>query len=911
VKVVSAHNNANRISRLGSAKHKPVIRIIITLITALAVLLFSQAHFNLLKYKFLVSGPNEPFSFKLLVTAASALDALWIVKNSFLVMFNDGSIPSDSQLKTIHLKVETGSIQKMASNLPVSAKKQYYDAKLLYPDGSWQDIKYRFRGRSIFHWNPEKPSLRLKLRKSIPLYGLRHINLINPEDRPMISNYFGEQLGQSIGVLTHKTELTRLFINNEFFGVYHMTTREDEEMLRINNRIPGPIFSGDALSPKWIASQFNVYGDTKILERLNPMENLVNTMYMESSITKYERLWKIISMEKLARWHALMVLVSSVHTDYMHNHLYYFDPSTGLLEPIVSDINGHILQMFPSPRERLTMPYEPYSELPINERIQPLLDIALRDPRFLHRRNEILYNALNGIGSFVNQKNELDNIFSILDGDVYADRKKSSVKETFVGYFRIPYSNSQYESSKNILYKWIHDRNIFLHSELNNVFINIKIEKSNKSKNFVISIDGNVAVIFNSNSISGEIYRNSNIHKTAVVKKESMLLYPGLKENNDLGFRSRNMPEHTLTHSVQNYLFTSNEISTDRLMSELNSAFSHSLNGQPIIPNIELVDTVNINDYKKINVSLHPWTLEKLSPKIVVLGPGEIILNETLVIDNEQKLIIEPGTILSLGEGVSILSNGTAHIEGTASNPIIFKALIKDKPWGVLAIQGADSSGSIIRHANISGGSIDTLNNISYSGMLSLHWSNNFKLEDTIISNNILSDDGLHIVHGDFQLQRLHLNNCFADCIDIDLARGKLIDIKINDAGNDGLDFMTSHININGLEINNAKDKGISAGENSTIHTQNVSINNSNFAIASKDKSTVFLKNGHLVDNHIAISLFSKNWRYGGPGSITINDVQFTNNQVNIQTTENSKVIVQGQGIPDKSIGDGDIINEG
>ena len=43
-----------------------------------------------------------------------------------------------SNIETIKLNVANNSIKEMASNLPESAKKQYYPAKLLYPNGEWK-----------------------------------------------------------------------------------------------------------------------------------------------------------------------------------------------------------------------------------------------------------------------------------------------------------------------------------------------------------------------------------------------------------------------------------------------------------------------------------------------------------------------------------------------------------------------------------------------------------------------------------------------------------------------------------------------------------------------------------------------------------------------------------------------------
>ena len=169
----------------------------------------------------------------------------------------------------------------MASNLPSSAKEKYYDAQLLYPDGQIRDVKYRFRGRSFYHWDPKKPSLRIKTSKKYPFEQLRHFNLINPEDRAKISNFYGEYLADKMGILTHNTRFVDLFINHKYAGVYHFTTNDDEEMLRANDRVPGPIYVGDNLDDHWEINQFKTKGDQKVHKTLLPLQIMLDAIYSE------------------------------------------------------------------------------------------------------------------------------------------------------------------------------------------------------------------------------------------------------------------------------------------------------------------------------------------------------------------------------------------------------------------------------------------------------------------------------------------------------------------------------------------------------------------------------------------------------------------------------------------------------
>ena len=110
---------------------------------------------------------------------------------------------SKNKIKIINLKISKNSIKEMASNLPNSAKEKYYPAELLYNDGTWRNVEYRFRGRSIWHWDPNKPSIRIKLNKKYPIDLNRHINLINPEDPTQIANYYSSIIASDFDILSN------------------------------------------------------------------------------------------------------------------------------------------------------------------------------------------------------------------------------------------------------------------------------------------------------------------------------------------------------------------------------------------------------------------------------------------------------------------------------------------------------------------------------------------------------------------------------------------------------------------------------------------------------------------------------------------------------------------------------------
>ena len=91
--------------------------------------------------------------------------------------------------------------------------------------------------------------------------------------------------------------------------------------------------------------------------------------------------------------------------------------------------------------------------------------------------------------------------------------------------------------------------------------------------------------------------------------------------------------------------------------------------------------------------------------------------------------------------------------------------------------------------------------------------------------------------------------------------------------GNDALDFSGSLAELKDITISGVGDKGLSAGEKSTINVNNLLVQKSEIGITSKDLSNVNIKNLNLDDVRLGIAVFKKKEEYGG-ASVNIDILQ-------------------------------------
>ena len=825
-----------------------------------------------------------------------------------------------NSLKKIYLEIEPSSIEKSKFNITKNSKeKNYYDAKLKFNENdNPQKIKFRIRGRNHWHHRLEKPSLRLKLKKEEPYNMMQHINLVSPEGRTVIENYYPDMVAKKFGLVGHYGELIELIINNKSYGIYHLISREDESMVRLNKRMPGPLLLGKYLNEIWNLDDFEIINEQSIDNTQKIYQRMIEAINIKKENLNWnsqEKLWMIMNFDQTAKFFAINNILGILHNDYFHNQEFYFDPTKGKVEPIISDAMslGTFVYLWGKRRfsiNTLLATEKPNYKISINQKTNPLLNRAIIDPEFNHRRINYLYQLIKNELNFQNQKKYLQNLYSLIDETVYRDNKKNYLTLRIGGWNPTKYSNLEYEIFKKNVFYFIENRNTFIENEIKkeDILINfLKIEEYS-NKNFIkIQYKGYSGINLSNDQKNFISFIKPENNKLQKISSNNMKLYSGLKiVNNDKYHTNMDLGDdifHTKEYDTdyQTYILEINENNFDKINFEnslVNLLTNERVNNFVWLEN----ENKNISDVKYNEYSLHIWNKRKSNFKeIVTLGPGLIELKENLTIQENQILKILPKTQILMHPNVSILSRGKTIVDGTDGKIELIRQN-NDAPWGVFAIIGKKSNGSIFKNVKISGGSSDIIENIKFSGMISFFWNEKILLRNLNVSNNELGDDTIHFSNSKGQLNNVDVSNCFGDCIDFDYSDYKIENLKISNSRNDGLDFMESKIVGKYIDIYNAKDKAISAGENSNINLFKVDLRNSITGVAVKDLSNVSFNKVNFSNNTVAIDIYRKNWRYGKEGIIDLTNYKFNNNIVDISclNSDDLKIDLTGLNVQEK-----------
>tara|TARA_B110000037_G_C17116504_1_gene503978 strand:- start:799 stop:3453 length:2655 start_codon:yes stop_codon:yes gene_type:complete len=873
------------------------IKLIFFILFFFYSVLFIVNYVNQIKYEIFISKTKN--FFEVVKKSALSTHAAFEITNQSILVLSDIFLKKNficcekeitEKIQTINIRTKNNTFKNLSKNLPES-KNLYQKAYLLYPSKKWKKIKLRYRGAGIHHHNQNFPSLRLNLQNDKSINLMSHINLTKPEDSYQISNYYNDLLSDKINIINQKTKIVNLVVNNKSYGIYHMHHRKDENLLRANNRLPGPLFIlNTSNNQKWSVNSFDIKGELKIFNNKSLLSKLIRQMNINDK-NKIKEIWEIAHKDKFAKFFAFMNLIGGIHTDGSHNLILYFDPSTGKFEPVIDDPLGQGVLTMPRTKDRIFNKNEPPDyKIPLYERAQPLYNYMLQDSDFINLKNKYLFQFLNSFGSTQNQHDILDKIYNNYENLILNDFKKRSVFEMATGFKSIPLSNTQFINYKKKLYDWVENRNQYLEKKIETSKIEIEIDFNENLSVVKIIHKSNSNIFFNIKELNKNLKINKkNLHLVKLDRKDNLTFYPILFKNKKFKYKwaQENNKRYFLDLSKTEIVFQISNIDLFSLKKYLEKNFINSITKKVI--------KININE-KQLDSKFHNLQFVELknvkdNNQEEIILKDKILLKENLIIKKNQKLIIHAGTEILIDKNVSIFSFGKIIMKGQKSKPIIIKSIDQKKPWGSIALIDPGANGSHFEYVEISGGSIGNYKNINFKGMLSVHWVDDITINNSRFYNNFIGDDVINFVHSKIKFENNNIFDCNLDCIDFDYSSGLVTSSKLLGASNDLLDFMGSKVSLENLILRDAKDKAISAGERSIISIKNSEISDSIVGVASKDGSKVLILNSQIINNNLGLDVYRKNLRYSNSGFIEVHN-SILNNDKNIRSTRSSGVLI-------------------
>ena len=776
---------------------------------------------------------------------------------------------SDSPLKTFYITVKQEDLNTLNANLPESGKSHYIPAFLKVDDKAYE-VDLRYRGDTHYHWMFRQKSLRVKMKNGNSYDMHSKFNLLNPVHLDMLMEQINYKLAKNEGVIAPEFYPVRVFINSEYFGVYDFLSQADESLLRKNKRMPGSIYSeaganSDANNDKvhdlwWNSDLWEKKASRNRESRSNreDIDFLINAIQKDTNISFYQIFNSMFKKEAFYNFWSLDTLFGSYHHDFAHNHKIYFDPYKGQFEPIAWDQRRWSAKDF-----KITSNYPLVEKI----RLNPVLEYEMDSNTYR------LFNKYN--------QNYIDAIVDKYSLREYSDLESDKYRDTAKGGLNLSFLMSEYKEAIQGLKNTYSDRRKKLQKIFNDTSLELLVQEYDNYKSVTLYVGGNspIKLTYVDYKILADKNLNGNPDEYPIIK--DIIFFPGRKfeDGNEIKLPQYGYGKRHLINTKEKYTLFIREGGNFDIES-LN--FVNAITGHKVTPTY-LDSHINVQ-----NDSIHPWKLPINKSSLKTLQ-GVIEVKDTMVFNKYEKVVIEPGTTFVMSKNASIYFYGKVSALGTKKHPIRFIAKDSNQPWGIVAVQGKATSGSLFSYVEFENGSVDTRNLIHYTAPFNIHDSDKFEVNNCKIGRNFVGDDSMHVAYAKGVINGCEFYNARSDALDIDISDVEVKNNIFYKSGNDALDIMTTKLKSSNNIFIDTGDKGISVGEWSEAEIIDSLFFKNYIGLEIKDKSNVVANNLIFIDSKDkAINLYNKNKRYNQGGFLRADNLFFIGNNKVIKDKKSS-----------------------
>lgn len=821
------------------------------------------------------------------------------------------------------LEIKAEDWQKLDENLPSSISdaifagrilltdeyKKTVPAKFIYEDKEYK-IRVRYRGDNPNHWTRPKRSWQIRFNKENPFDGLRVIKLIIPDDRGYFAEYLDNYRAKKLGLFFPEAEYVKLNINGDDHGIYYQIEDWSKEFLEKNKQPADAnlyitndenIFS----SSQQIESIFNdiKFWDKQTNDKIFSFDNYAELDFL-INLLKQKDFYKvapdIIDLDNFYRWQIISILAGSNHQGDTGNIRIYFNNSKGKFEFIPWDVG---IKSYPADAEAI------YSL--VSRKI-------FTNPMYLLERNKLLWEYVSNKDNLEDDLRFYDEIYKKLKPAFYADWKKHDSNFTFDQ--RVKSIRQQFENNFNNiekLYKKDDSKMVIYYDALSQLItINFEVDNFSglnlQSISLPIETPGKVALYY-------------DLDRDGILGREDKLVAQAILEDNKLKFNDLNYFLYNLGNFDNDeideatkhiFFITLNNIPNNRFLEldKIEFDLVNAITNEEVkIEDISFVDNTTFSYLSKINLSPAQFVQKNrmfsLSDENIVLRKGNYYIKKDIIIPKESLLKIEPGTILNFSANVSLVSYSPIIAEGTAWQPIIFRAIDVNRLWGVVGVLNCGDNKSIFKNTVFRNGSKAYINGVFLSGMLSFYHSN-LELTDSLIEG-AGDDDGLNVKYAKIKVNNNKFINNSADAVDLDYSNGIVESNYFEGNGNDSIDISDSDVLIKNNYITKSGDKCISIGEKTKkLVIFNNILDGCKIGVETKDGSTPIIINNVIVNNEIGLNSYRKKAIFIDGGFPKVYNSIIWGNQEQVKDDKFSKTEIYYSDIENGFGGKGNFIEE-
>lgn len=737
-------------------------------------------------------------------------------------------------------RIENTRLKALKKGVLQITQEDWVKTKLEY-QGNQIPGELRLKGDWTDHLRGDKMSYRIKCR--LPNTWLRMVEFSyqNPRSRDFLNEWVLHQWMLREGLLTTRYDFLHLNVNGESKGIYAYEEHFVKQVLEYNGRREGPIlkFSEEGfweamvrkkagheeidqsisfLEPAQVEAfgMNKVMGDTTLLKEYKVAQNLLNGFKTGELPAD-----QVFDIERTAKYYALCDVTKAWHGLFWHNLRFYYNPVTSRLEPIGFDgyTESGPFVWFPRPFAG----YARHPEFVATDAIGKMYHQLFLNRPFMEAYVKALYTY-----------SDPQTVQSLLAGLSKGIEEREKILQA-------EYAEYQYDRT----FQEQHARH--LHS-------------------LIIPLEQVSVKTYLAGNSNGQIqYQVHNYHCLPVE-----ILGFGKKRNR----MDVTLPEPIYLPAYADYPPASfTEISTakggERIFFRvpgLDSLFSTEVLPWPKPTNYSPQQDL----FKDVKLESNEiYTVE--GDSVVRFLPGEHEVRENLLIPAGYRVDFEPGVRLNLLNRAKFISYSPVNMQGTEAEPIEIWSGDQSANGFTVLQAGSRSHLKYVRFRD--------LNTLNYNGW-TLTGAVTFYESDVDITHteflNNHCEDGINIVRSYFFMSNVYVANTAFDGFDADFCTGTIKDSQFFQTGNDAMDFSGSQIEVASCKVEQAGDKGLSAGEESSLTVTELDIDGAIIGVASKDLSKVKIQGINLSNAQTGFAAYRKKPEYG-PATIDAEGVKMEN----------------------------------
>lgn len=726
----------------------------------------------------------------------------------------------------------------------------YVPGTLTTDSGEHARVKMRLKGDGVDHLRGDKWSFRVRTRGDSTIRGLKQFSLHHPRVRNWLFEWLAHRAMAREGVIALRYDFVAVTLNGKSLGIYACEEHFEKRLVEHNTRREGPIVRfGEDLMWREIVAQHRPFDGSeangagsfaasgvdgfqtgKMLKDPTGRSQYLRAVHLLELFRRGELPTRdVFDVTILARYFALIDLFGGEHGARWNNIRLYYNPVTGLLEPIAFDLLGGK----PTRAISLSGGGDTISQGRLVSRSDPFGQLMFDDPVFcatylreLTRISDAAY---------------LDDLLSETEPD-----RKTALATL---YSEFPY----YEFSTDVLYR----NQRYLRSVLDvevgvmgyadamtNEQLPLQIGNLQPLPLEILGvvIDGNTYVDTPAPIALARRQRDEPLRFQRI-----LIDLPA-----DLKRDDTRAPSVSVRYRV---------LGTDRILTTACASYALTLEAQ--LAQVRALHTSTVEQFEFVSVDEDTKTIR--------IRPGRWALRSDLIIPGGYVVDCGPDTRLDLLEGAMILSRSPLQLRGTSEQPIVVHST--DQTGQGFVVLDADGE-SRVEHVLFDGLSNPVRGGWSLTGAVTFY-------ESPVSFENVQflragCEDALNLVRSRFSIIECSFTDVFSDALDADFCQGVVLRSVFSKPGNDAVDVSGSAVHLTDVTVTDAGDKAVSAGEVSEVTIEGLRIDGSRIGVACKDTSDVLINGASIKDSQIGLLSFQKKPEFG-PGQLRAFGVTFEN----------------------------------